>query len=71
MPKPTVGPRFVDVYLSGRFNPCPCGHRFGDDDIVGLRDHFNKGHFAKWKLELGDDFEVEVEGSDAGATYGG
>lgn len=40
--------KFTDVYLSNKFNPCPCGHFFGGEDgMKELREHFNNGHFEK------------------------
>ena len=56
------GPRFYELYQSGRWDPCPCGYRYPiEDDVIGLRHHFNEGHYQKWKPEPGDDFEVEME----------
>lgn len=38
-------PTFQAVYLSGQFNPCPCGHYFNLNDMEGLKKHYTDGHF--------------------------
>lgn len=42
------GMNFAEAYLSGWFSDyrCPCGERYGPDDLVKAAEHFNAGHYS-------------------------
>lgn len=40
-------PKLTDIYLSGNFNPCPCGYVYGEDELAILAEHFGKGHYEQ------------------------